>query len=296
MKIRLAISIFAGAPLLMGAAAASYTGQALLAQVPPLPATADQAYAQWADHNGDLQEGAGFAAVERNLLAAQANVPGVQTAQANANALAQRYGTPQGQAELQNMTTAQKMALAQQLAGQFNPGVAGPATVSPQDQVLVRQANPYPQMAEVRTKMQWQNDDRALDNQEAADRAKLKACPGEAGEPSDIGVRNVARAYAPKHAALAQTYLAKFAPLIQQVRQTLLPEIVYDDNAVAAWNKIQNPTLKAQVQSAAAAAANGGIQDVTQLTGFIAAPSKFAAEQIAKQNAMERRFANAKGC
>jgi hypothetical protein len=139
-------------------------------------------------------------------------------------------------------------------------------------------------------------DDQAIDAQEAAARGKLPVCPGEAGEPSSLALRNVARAYVPKHAAVAQTYLAKFAPLIQQMRQTVAPEVSHGDAVFATWNRLENPDLKQRVAASASAAVGNAYTDVTQLAGFVSAPSRQAAQVIANKDAIERLYANASGC
>ncbi len=293
------------APLLMGAAPAPVSYRTLLDQVPGVPANVEQAYAQWVDNNGELTEGPALSVPERNIRAAQANVPSTQ-AVANVNAMAERFATPEGQAELDNMTPAQQMALAQQMARAYMPA-ATPTAVSDHDQILLKQVGMYPGTAAAQMKLgtlltasgqlldQWRQADAALGGQEFKDRDKLKKC-GEGTGPSGIAVRDLALSYVPKHAALAETYLPKFANLAQQWRETARPQAVYADNAVAAWNQIQNPTLKQQTAAMMTGAANNGVAAPTQMLPFVTEPSKLAAKVIANRYRIQRDFADAKGC
>src|SRR5262245_6694534 len=93
--------------------AGSAAGQAggLLSRLPPLPQTYDQAAGQWVLDDGKRVAGPALAAAEDAIKRAMTNLPNMQ-----GNALMQHYMTPEGQAELKNMSQAQQMAIAQQMA------------------------------------------------------------------------------------------------------------------------------------------------------------------------------------
>src|ERR1700760_2349059 len=83
-------------------AAGVSTTTALLNRVPAVPHDAPAAYAQWVDNKGDLAPGPAFAGLEADIKATE-TAPMAQQ-MASANAIMQKYSTPQGQAELAHMT------------------------------------------------------------------------------------------------------------------------------------------------------------------------------------------------
>jgi hypothetical protein len=301
-----------------GDPAPSATG--FLNRVPALPANAQLAYAQWNDNNGDLTPGTAFKQLEDAIQnATMSTTMGATTmpsasqqasAQTNAQAFAAQYGTPEGRAKLQSMSPAQLMALSQQMQGQMGyaqPTMA-PQAVSDHDGAILRQLGTYPKTADVRTKtaaiqmesvkiqQQWDADNKAIGDQDSAERGKLPICPGEAGEPSDLAIKNVALKYADKHIALATSYLPKFQPLLTQLKQTVEPEIAYADNSWAKWSQLQNAALKSQMHPEAAGAEANGYSDAGTVLTFVEDISKKAAAAAADKARINKIYADAKGC
>jgi hypothetical protein len=139
-------------PMLALATSKEMTGRAWLQQVPSLPDSAQAAYAQWVDDNGNLKPGPAFKAVEDDMAdvgkdqaqAAMAS-PQMQQQMAIAQQMQQRYGSPEGQAQLRSMTPAQLMAMAQQMQPQ--PAMMGP--ISDHDQALAARIGAYPGSAQL---------------------------------------------------------------------------------------------------------------------------------------------------
>lgn len=307
-------------PVLAWAADPAPSATGLLNRVPPLPSTAQLAYAQWNDNNGDLQPGTAFKQLEDAIQnATMSTTMGATTMpsasqqasmQANAQAMSAQYGTPEGRAKLQSMSPAQLMALGQQMQAQmgYAPPTMAPQAVSEHDQAIMRQIGAYPKTADVRTKtaaiqmelikiqQQWDADRNALGDQESAARSKLPICPGEAGEPSDLAVKGVAEEYAGKRIALASSYIPKFEPLLKQLKQTVEPEVAYGDNAWAKWSQLQSAGLKSQMHATAAGAEANGYSDAGTVLTFVEGISKKAAGAAADKAQIERTYADAKGC
>jgi hypothetical protein len=291
-----------------------FNGRMWLAQVPALPSSATVAYGQWDDNGqGALTPGAGFKTVEEginNVLRdqAQANTPSqsqVQQQMSAAQQMQQKYGTPEGQAALKSMTPDQLMALAQQMMPQNTAHV-----VSPDDQVQLQkigngvysgQAQVLEGMKAIRIEAngieaQWDAEAAPLVAQEDAQQRQLPVCPGEASIPSDLEASKLKLEFADKRIKLAGQYLPKFAPLVDKMRATVLPEIDFGDDALAAWTKIQDPGLKQQVSASAHGAEQIGLGDVGAVESFVKDVSQKAAQTIAQKKAIEKQYANAKGC
>jgi len=309
---RIAILVAAVVPVVALAVSKDMTARAWLQQVPPLPDSAMTAYAQWNDDgSGGLTEGSGFKGLEDGLTAvaadqnqAAAASPQVQQQMAMAQQMQQMYGSPEGQAKLRSMSPAELMAMAQQM----QPPQTASGPISAHDQALVRRIGPYPgtvqveqdvqklRSQEIALEQQWNAEAEAIGKQEQAAESALPICHNEAGEPSDIAVREVRLSYASKSIDLANKYLPKFEPLVQQLRATLGQRIDYGDDAMVAWSQIQSPTYKQQMSTAAHGAENTGLGDVGLMESFIKDPSKKAAQAVADKKNIERVYANAKGC
>src|SRR5580658_3412339 len=104
-----------------------FNGRMWLAQVPALPSSAETAYGQWIDDGqGGLKPGPPFTNVDdgiNSVLKDQAQLAApsqsqMQQQMTSAQQMAQKYGTPEGQAALKNMTPDQLMALAKQMSPQ----------------------------------------------------------------------------------------------------------------------------------------------------------------------------------
>ena len=291
-----------------------FNGRMWLAQVPGLPSDGNTAYSQWTDDGkGQLKPGEGFQSVTDGINSAvrdqaQADMPSQSQQQqqmATAQQMAAKYGTPEGQAALKNMTPDQLMALARQMSPQ-----GGAHIVSPDDQVQLQKINNgvYSGHQQVMDDMlsiekqvnaieaQWTAAEGALVTQEAAAEKQLPVCKGEAGIPSDQSVRDLKLQYADKRIALAGQYLPKFTPLVDKLRVTLQPEIDFGDDAIAALSKIQDPTMKQQVSASANGAEQQGLSDVAMIEQLISRLSLKAAQTVADKKSIERRYADAKGC
>ncbi|HWE83761.1 MAG TPA: hypothetical protein VG267_02375 [Terracidiphilus sp.] len=290
-----------------------FNGRMWLAQVPALPSDGNSAYAQWVDDGkGTLTSGDAFNNVKNGINdvmrdQAQANLPSQSQTQQQVSAaqqMAQKYGTPEGQAELKNMTPDQLMALARQM----QPQNAARA-VSPADQAQLQKIGVYSGSAQVledvtavmkevnELESQWDADAAALDTQEAAEQAKLPVCrSGEAGVPSGVTTRDFELQFADKRIALAGRYLSKFAPIIGKLHADVLPEIDYGDDALAAWTQIQDPGLKQQVSASAHGAESLALSDVSTVEQLIEHLSQRAAKTAADKKVIQRRYADAKGC
>lgn len=287
------------------------TGRAWLQEVPPLPGSAQAAYAQWVDNNGSLDAGAGFKAIDdglTNVAKDQTEVaaasPQVQQQMAMARQMQQQFGSPEGQAKLHSMSTAELMAMAQQMQGPSM--MSGP--VSAHDQALMGRISGFTgvvqeqmqiqkaRSAQIALEQQWDTEKEALDKLESQERAALPVCHDEAGEPSDIAVRGVALKYADLRIALATKYLPRFQPSVDQLRAAILPRIDYGDSAMVAWAQLENPALKQQYATVARSAENAALGDVGVMQAFVKEPSKRAAQAVADKKNTERVYANAKGC
>jgi hypothetical protein len=296
-----------------------FNGRMWLAQVPALPASSQTAYSQWVDDGqGNLTPGEGFKNLETGINQAigdqlQANAPSQSQAQqqmASAQQMMQKYSTPEGQAALKNMTPDQLMAMSQQMMGSMNPGAMAPRTVSPEDQALLQKLNNgvYSGNQQVLADVlainkeaqaiysQWDAATAPLDAQEAAQEKGLPVCAGEASIPSDIAVRDLKLEYANKKIALAGTYLGKFTQLVDKMKVTVQPEIDFGDDAVTAWSQIQDPGLKQQVSASAHGAEQQGFGDVDQVETLIKNASQRAAQTVPNKNAIQKKYADAKGC
>jgi hypothetical protein len=292
-----------------------FNGEMWLAQVPALPSSGQTAYSQWVDDGqGNLALGEGFKNVETGMNQAiadqaQGNAPShAQTQQqmSSAQQMMQKYSTPEGQAELKSMTPAQLMALSQQMM----PQTAPPGIVSPEDQARLQKISNgvysgQQQVLEGSTSVnkeaqalctQWDADAAPLVAQEAAAEQMLPVCPGEAGIPSDMEVSKVKLEYANKRVVLAGQYLSKFAPLVDKMKVVVRPEIDFGDDAIAAWSQIQDPALKQQVSASAHGAEQQGFGGVSMVETLIKNASEKAAQTVADEKAIQKRYANAKGC
>jgi hypothetical protein len=302
-------------PLTAWTVSKDFNGRMWLAQVPALPNSATVADSQWNDDGqGVLTPGDGFQSFETGINQAigdqlQANVPSQSQQQQQMSAaqqMQQKYGTPEGQAALKSMTPDQLMALAQQMM----PQNTGPHTVSPEDQVQLQKINGgvysgHAQVVESITSIgkesqtiyaQWDAEAAPLVAQETAAEQRLPVCPGEASIPSDLEVSKVKLEYADKKIAIADRYLSKFQPLVDKMKVAVMPEIDFGDDAIAAWTRIQDPGMKQQVSASAHGAEQTGFGDAGTVEGLIKNASEKAAQTVADKKAIQKKYADAKGC
>jgi hypothetical protein len=289
-----------------------------LAQVPAVPSDANAAYQQWVDDgNGTLKPGEAFNTVDQginNVIAdqAQANMasPGnqaqIQQQMSTAQQMMAKYSTPEGQAALKSMTPAQLMAMAQQMMPQSNT----PRAVSPADQALLQKigdgvfSGKQTVMAEVvklqveinGVEKQWDEDVAALQAQEQAQIGQLPPCPGEAGIPSSVDMEQLELKFADRRIFIAGQYLGQITPIVGKTRVTVLPEIDFGDDALAAWTQITDAALKQQVSPSANGAFQQGLGDVGIVEKLVEEVSSRASKAVMDKKAIQKKYANAKGC
>lgn len=301
-------------PVVAWTASNDSNGKKWLAQVPDVPGSANAAYEQWTeDGSGTLKPGETFNSVDKGIddaLALQNSPqmasPGNQGQVSSAQQLAAQYGTPQGQAALKAMSPAQLMALAQQMQPQANTARA----VSPQDQQLLQKiANGvYPQKQQVMADVmklqnqvntvdaQWDKDLSALGPQEQTQMGQLPVCPGEASIPSSQDMENLELKFADQRIAIASQYLPQINPVVAKMRTAVTPEIDFGDGALAAWAQISDPGLKQQVSASAHGAEQQSLGDVSIVEKLVEGVSQRAAEAVVNKKAIQKKYANAKGC
>jgi len=306
------------APVAAWTVSKDFNGRMWLAQVPAVPSDANTAYSQWVDDgNGTLKPGDAFSTVDQginNVIAdqAQANMASsgnqsqAQSQMTMAQQMMAKYGTPEGQAALKNMTPAQLMAMAQQMMPQPNM----PHTVSPADQALLQKIGNgvYSGQQQVMSDVvnlqkqingiesQWDQDIAALVPQEQAQIRALPPCPGEAGIPSPLAQESVENQFADQRIKIASQYLGQIAPIVGNARATVIPEIDFGDDALAAWTQISDPALKQQVSSQAQGAEQQGLGGVGTVEKMVEDVSERAAHAVMEKKAIQKKYANAKGC
>jgi hypothetical protein len=294
-----------------------FNGRMWLAHVPALPSSAQTAYDQWVDDGrGVLSLGEGFKSVEDGMNQAtaeqmQPSAPSqsqMQQQAASAQQMMQKYSTPEGQAALKNMTPDQLMALSQQMMPQG--ANMAPGIVSPDDAALVQKLNNgvYEGQQQVLADVlainkqaqtieaQWDAEVAPLVAQAQAAIQKLAVCPGEASIPSDQEVSKVKLEYADRRITIAGNYLSKFESLANKMKVTVQPEIDFGDDAIAAWSQIQSPALKQQTSAMAHGAEAQSFGAVGQVEAFIRNLSEKAAQTVADKKAIQKQYADAKGC
>lgn len=287
------------------------TGRAWLQQVPALPDNAQAAYGLWTTPDGSIGPGPAFRSVDDGMAAVMADQgravmasPQMQQQMAMAQQFQQQFGSTEGQAQLRSMTPAQLMAMAQQM----QPAAVMSGPLSPQDQERMRRIGVYPDTSQLMADVQmirneaialegqWQSERQAIDRQESQARAALPVCHNEAGEPSEIAVRDVERQYGDARVQLATRYLGKFQALADQMKAAVLPGIDYGDAAMVAWSQIGNAAMKQQMATIARGAYNSALGDVGIYSAFIQDPVKQAAQAVADRKQVDVTYASAKGC
>lgn len=243
------------------------TGQAWLAALPPLPATAEAAYAQWTDISGILQPGAAFDASREGM-------------KGELMRLARSVPRPAG-------TNRRVSPRDQELLGQISefPGAA-----------VLQQRVAAAGAARIALEQKWRADLDAIERRRQQERSALPACHNEAGAPSQIAIRDVEERYAQQRIALAARYLEQFRPLVEQMRAAVAPRIEHGDLAMAAWQRLRNADMKAQLAPAARGAESTALVDVGSVQAYIEGISKLAARPVMQHRALRRVYAQATGC
>jgi hypothetical protein len=243
------------------------TAKAWLEQVPALPTTAESAYSQWVDVSGTLKPGPAFEKVADGI-------------KSEVLILARPVPAPTERQALVSVTD-------RQLADGITV-FAGAATVDQNIQAA--------RTAMMALQQKWGAELGVLERHRLEERSALPACRNEAGAPSQIAIRDVERAYSSRKIEITQRYLAEFDPLVKQLLAAVTPRIEYGDATMRAWARLHNASLKAQLAPVAHGAETDALQDVGAVLDRVQSISKLAARPVADLKALERVYAQAKGC
>jgi hypothetical protein len=243
------------------------TAQAWLAAVPPLPSTAEAAYAQWTDIGGTLKPGPAFEKVSDGIKTQMLVL-------ARPTQAAGGTGAP---------LSAHDQALVSQV------------TVFPSSAIVLQNIQAT-RTAQAALLQKWHAELNALEQHRLQERSALPACHNEAGAPSQIAIRDVERSYAQRKIAIAARYLAEFQPLVAQMKLAVAPRIEHGDVVMAAWAQLHDMGTKAQLAPFAHGTESDALQDVGLVQNFIQDTSLLAARPVAERRALERVYAQAGGC
>jgi hypothetical protein len=156
------------------AASPMMSAQWWLFKVPPLPATADTAYAQWVDVSGSLKPGPASNEVSEGI-------------KAEVLTLSRAVQRPDGSG---GRLSAHDEALVQQISVfPYTAAVLQSIQVARTEQAALLQ--------------QWHGELNALEQRRVQARGALPACHNEAGAPSQASIRDVERVYSQQKIAIA---------------------------------------------------------------------------------------------
>jgi hypothetical protein len=249
------------------ASPSSMSAQAWLSRVPPLPATADAAYAQWVDISGGLKPGPASDQVSDGL-------------KAEVLSLSRPVQPPVGSA---GPLSAHDKALLEKVA------------VFP-DTGAVLQKIQAARTAQAALLQKWHAELIALEQRRVQARGALPACHDEASTPSQAAIRDVEQSFSQQKGEIAARYLAQFQPLLEQLLAAVSPRIQHGDTVMDAWTELRNPARKAELAPLAHAAEIDALLDVALIQNSIQDVSKLAAHTISERNALGRVYAHAQGC
>jgi hypothetical protein len=258
-------AVGATSPIAMSAVAMS--AQAWLSRVPPLPATADAAYAQWVDVSGNLKPGPASDQVSDGI-------------KAEVLSLSRPVEPPSGSG---GPLSAHDQVLTAKIS------------VFP-DTVAVLQRIQAARAAQAALLQKWHADLNALEQHRVQARGALPACHNEAGTPSQASIRDVEQSFSQQKIEIAVRYLAQFQPLVDQLLVAVSPRIEHGDAVMDAWTKLRSQSKKAQLAPIAHGSENDALLDVALVQNSVQDVSKLAARSISERNALGRVYANAKGC
>jgi hypothetical protein len=232
-----------------------------------LPTSAEAAYAQWIDASGGLKPGPELEKVR----------DGIKSQVLLLSRTVERPAGTQGPASRHDQVLMGRISV-------FS-GTAG-----------VLQNIQAAHTAQAALTQKWNAELHALEQRRLLDRGALPACHNEAGAPSQLAIREVELAYVQQKVALAAHYLEQFQPVLQQMLAAVSPRIRHGDAVMTAWEELQNPGAQAQLAPVARAAEADALLDVGQVEDFIQGISKQAARPVADRKAIQRVYAQAKGC
>jgi hypothetical protein len=241
--------------------------EAWLARVPPLPTTAEAAYAQWIDASDGLKPGPEFEKVR----------DGIKSEILSLSRTVERPTGTQGPVSRHD----------QVLMGRISvfPGTA---------QVL--QNIEAARTAQAKLIQKWNAELHGLEQRRLGERGALPACHNETGAPSQLAIRELELAYVQQKIVLAARYLQQFQPVLQQMLAAVSPRIRHADLVMRSWEDLQSPDPQAQLAPVARATEADALLDVGLVQDLIQGVSKLAARPVADRHAIGRVYAQAKGC
>jgi hypothetical protein len=243
------------------------SAQDWLAQVPPLPATADSAYAQWTDVSGVLTPNATAVKVSDGI-------------KNEVLVLARVVEKPPGSG---GPLSARDKALVEKI-------VVFPGTAAVVQKVQVARTDAAALL------QKWHAELNSLEQRRIQARGALPACHNEAGTPSQASIRDVEQAFSREKIEIAVRYLAEFQPRLDQLLAAVSPRIAHGDATLGAWNKLGNLSRRAELAPVARGSESDALLDVALIQSYIQDVSKLAARSISERNAQQRVYANARGC
>ena len=86
--------------------------------------------------------------------------------------------------------------------------------------------------------------------------------------------------FADQRIFIAWQYLGQITPIVGKARATVIPEIDFGDDALAAWTQISDPGLKQQVSPSAHGAYQQGLGDVGIVEKMVEEVSSKAAQAV----------------
>jgi hypothetical protein len=243
------------------------SAQDWLSRVPPLPATAESAYAQWTDVSGVLTP---------NALSAKVS-DGIKN---------------------EVLVLARVMELPASSSGPLSArdkALAGKITVFPETGAVLQKIQGA-RTDEAALLQKWHAELNSLEQRRIQARSALPACHNEAGTPSQASIRDVEQTFSKEKVEIALRYLAEFQPRLEQLLAAVSARIAHGDATLSAWNGLGNPFRKAQLAPLARGSEIDALQDVALIQSYIQDISKLAARSISERNALQRVYANVKGC
>jgi hypothetical protein len=238
-----------------------------LSRVPPLPATADGAYAQWVDISGALKPG----------LASDQVSDGIK---AEVLSLARPVQSPirsDGPLSPHDKNLVEKISVFPDTAAVLQKIQAARTT---QAQML----------------QSWRSELNSLEQRRLQARGALPACHNDAGTPSQASIRDVEQSISQQKIEIAVRYLGQFQPLFEQLLAAVSPRIEHGDAAMDAWTKLRNLGKKTELAPVARGSESDALLDVASIQSYIQDVSKQAARPVAERNALARVYAHATGC
>jgi len=243
------------------------TAESWLARLPPLPASAEAAYAQWTDAGDGLKPGPEFEKVRDGI-------------KSEVLLLSRIVEHPDG---VQGPVSRHDQVLTGRIAA-----FSGTATVLQNIQAA--------RTAQAALTQKWNADLQSLEQRRLRERSALPACHNEASAPSQLAIRDVELAYVEQKTALAAQYLQHFQPVLQQLLAAVSPRIRHGDTVMQAWEELQSPGAQAQLAPLARGSEADALLDVGLVQDLVQAASKLAARPVADRKAIGRVYAHAKGC